>query len=110
MADPVPKFCVVIPCFNEEEAIPLRVETLVPVLESATQGSWRILFVDDGSRDSSARMIWDLHASDPRFQGVRLSRNFGHKPAVWTGLQHARGECVGVIECDLQDPPQVLVQ
>ncbi|HEY2574503.1 MAG TPA: glycosyltransferase family 2 protein, partial [Verrucomicrobiaceae bacterium] len=110
MAEPFPKFCVVIPCFNEEESIPLLVETLVPVLESATKGSWCILFVDDGSGDATARMIWDLHAKDARFQGLRLSRNFGHQPAVWTGLQHARGECVGVIDCDLQDPPEVLVQ
>jgi dolichol-phosphate mannosyltransferase len=66
--------------------------------------------VDDGSRDGTARMIWELHGRDARFQGLRLSRNFGHQPAVWTGLQHARGECIGVIDCDLQDPPEVLVR
>src|SRR5262245_41521121 len=81
------KFCVVIPCFNEEESIPVLVEKLVPHLETATQGSWRILFVDDGSRDTTARLIWELNQRDARFQGVRLSRNFGHQPAVWTGLQ-----------------------
>jgi dolichol-phosphate mannosyltransferase len=100
----------VIPCYNEEESIPVLVEKLVPALEAATAGSWRIVFVDDGSRDATARMIWDLHGKDERFEGVRLSRNFGHQPAVWTGLQHARGECIGVIDCDLQDPPDVLVQ
>jgi dolichol-phosphate mannosyltransferase len=110
MPDALPKFCVVIPCYNEEESIPNLVEKLVPVLEQATAGSWSIVFVDDGSRDSTAKLIWDLHAKDPRFHGVRLSRNFGHQPAVWTGIQHAQGECIGVIDCDLQDPPEVLVQ
>ena len=110
MADPLPKFCVVIPCYNEEESIPVLVEKLVPHLDAATAGSWRIVFVDDGSKDRTASMIWELNAKDKRFQGVRLSRNFGHQPAVWTGLQHARGECIGVIDCDLQDPPEVLLQ
>ncbi len=101
---------MVIPCYNEEESIPKLVEKLVPTLEQATQGSWSILFVDDGSRDSTAKLIWELHAKDARFHGARLSRNFGHQPAVWTGIQHAQGECIGVIDCDLQDPPDVLVQ
>lgn len=105
-----PKFCVVIPCYNEEESIPALVEKLVPHLEKATDGAWRILFVDDGSGDRTAAMIWELNAKDARFQGVRLSRNFGHQPAVWTGLQHAQGECIGVIDCDLQDPPEVLME
>lgn len=105
-----PKLCVVIPCYNEEESIPVLVEKLMPCLEKATGGDWRILFVDDGSKDRTAAMIWELNAKDARFQGVRLSRNFGHQPAVWTGLQHAQGECIGVIDCDLQDPPEVLME
>jgi dolichol-phosphate mannosyltransferase len=106
----LPKLCVVIPCYNEQESIPVLVEKLTPVLERETGGSWEILFVDDGSRDTTAQLIWDLHARDARYRGVRLSRNFGHQPAVWTGLQHARGECIGVIDCDLQDPPEVLME
>jgi polyisoprenyl-phosphate glycosyltransferase len=107
---PLPKFCVVIPCYNEQESIPALVERLVPCLEAATEGGWRILFVDDGSRDATAQMIWDLHEKDERFQGLRLSRNFGHQPAVWTGIKAAEAECIGVIDCDLQDPPEVLME
>ncbi|MEZ0389751.1 MAG: glycosyltransferase, partial [Verrucomicrobium sp.] len=88
-----PKLCVVIPCYNEQESIPVLVEKLTPVLEAETGGSWQILFVDDGSRDTTASMIWELNARDPRYQGIRLSRNFGHQPAVWTGIQAARAEC-----------------
>jgi dolichol-phosphate mannosyltransferase len=106
---PRPKMCVVIPCFNEQESIPVLVEKLAPALEAATGGSWSILFVDDGSSDQTARLIWDLHAGDARFRGIRLSRNFGHQPAVATGVRHARGEVIGIVDCDLQDPPDVLV-
>lgn len=109
MPEALPKFCVVVPCYNEEESIPLLVEQFVPALETATAGSWSILFVDDGSRDGTARMIWDLHRKDPRFRGVRLSRNFGHQPAVATGVRLAEGEVIGIIDCDLQDPVDVLV-
>ncbi len=106
----LPKLCVVVPCFNEEDSLPALVEKLSPVLENATGGDWQVLFVDDGSRDSTARIIWELHAKDARFTGVRLSRNFGHQPAVSTGIRYANAECVGVIDCDLQDPPEVLMQ
>src|SRR3954465_7862705 len=110
MTESLPDLCVVIPCFNEEESLPVLVEKLAPVLETATGGSWTILFVDDGSLDGTARIIWELNAKNPRYRGLRLSRNFGHQPAVWTGVRHARGRCIGVIDCDLQDPPEVLVQ
>ncbi len=110
MPEPLPKLCVVIPCYNEEESIPVLVEKLTPMLEAETSGSWRMLFVDDGSRDATARLIWELHEKDARYTGIRLSRNFGHQPAVWTGIQNAEGECIGVIDCDLQDPPEVLMQ
>jgi dolichol-phosphate mannosyltransferase len=106
---PAPKFCVIVPCYNEQESIPALVQQFVPVLETATGGSWNILFVDDGSADTTARLIWDLHQKDARFRGIRLSRNFGHQPAVATGVRHARGEVIGIIDCDLQDPPDVLV-
>lgn len=105
----LPKFCVVVPCFNEEESIPVLVEALTPALEAATGGSWTILFVDDGSTDGTAKLIWDLHQKDGRFRGVRLSRNFGHQPAVATGVRQARGEVIGVVDCDLQDPVDVLI-
>ncbi len=66
MTEPLPALCVVIPCYNEEESIPVLVEKLTPVQEAETKGSWPILFVDDGSRDATPRLIWDLHAKDTR--------------------------------------------
>lgn len=109
MDGPLPKFCVIVPCYNEEESIPVLVDQLTPALEAGTGGGWTIVFVDDGSTDATARMIWELHAKDPRYVGVRLSRNFGHQPAVATGIRHAAAEVTGIIDCDLQDPVDVLL-
>ncbi len=105
------QFCVIVPCYNEEGSLPLLMAELAPALEKATGGSWHVLFVDDGSSDRTAEQIWQLHWADPsHVGGVRLSRNFGHQPAVATALKFARAECIGIIDCDLQDPVAVLLE
>ncbi|MGI8604004.1 MAG: glycosyltransferase family 2 protein [Verrucomicrobiales bacterium] len=106
----MPRLCVMIPCYNEEESIPLLAEQLPQVLDAAMEGSWSVLFIDDGSIDGTSRLVWDLSHADRRFAGIRLSRNFGHQAALAAGLRFARGECIGVIDCDLQDPLEVLVE
>lgn len=100
---------VIVPCFNEEESLPLLIEQLLPELESATRGSWELVLVDDGSSDGTARSIWALHQRSPRIKGVRLSRNFGHQPAIMAGLHYASGACVAIIDCDLQDPVRIML-
>ena len=110
MPSDLPQLCVVVPCYNEQESLPALVDNLTPALEQATGGSWRVLFVDDGSTDDTPQFIWELNAREPRFGGVRLSRNFGHQPAVATALRFASGQSVGIIDCDLQDPPEVLIE
>ncbi|HEY2011968.1 MAG TPA: glycosyltransferase family 2 protein [Bryobacteraceae bacterium] len=105
-----PALCLVVPCFNEEEMLPAFFRAVVPQLDAATAGSWRIVCVDDGSRDDTFAIIARHHLADPRIAGVRLSRNFGHQPAVSVGLAFASGDYVGVIDCDLQDPIEVLVE
>jgi glycosyltransferase involved in cell wall biosynthesis len=103
-------FSIIIPCHNEEEALPALLSTLVPQLEKGVGRSWEIIFVDDGSRDQSLELIACAHASDPRIKAIALSRNFGHQPALACGLAFASGEIVGVMDCDLQDTPDVLLQ
>jgi len=98
---------VVIPIYNEQEIIPELRERLSAAL--ATSGEpWEVIFVDDGSQDTSAALIRSAHREDARFKLVSLSRNFGHQPAVTAGVHHARGDCVILIDGDLQDPPEVL--
>jgi glycosyltransferase involved in cell wall biosynthesis len=69
---------------------------------------YEIVYVDDGSRDNTARVLTELHAADSHVVVVRLSRNFGHQPAVSAGMEVAEGEAVVIIDSDLQDPPELI--
>jgi polyisoprenyl-phosphate glycosyltransferase len=106
----LPSLCVIVPCYNEEEMLPAFFAQVVPALEQATAGRWNILCVDDGSQDTTFSIIAQGHERDPRVSGLRLSRNFGHQAALSAGLAYARGEYIGIMDCDLQDPVEVLVQ
>lgn len=98
---------IVIPIFNEQENLP----ELCRRLSAAMEGEdWEAVLVDDGSRDDSPKILSQMHARDERFKIVTLSRNFGHQPAVTAGIHHARGDCVVLIDGDLQDPPEVIPQ
>ena len=100
---------VVVPGLNEAETLPLLYEKLVASLGG---GEWKleIVFVDDGSTDGSARICAELHAKDPRFQFLSLSRNFGHQRALTAGLDFATGQAVVAMDADLQDPPEVVLE
>ena len=99
---------VIIPAFNEEENIPLLTERIRAVLtENAID--YELVFVDDGSRDKTYLRIREQAVQDPRVRGLSFSRNFGKEPAIFAGLKAARGDCMAVIDSDLQQPPETLV-
>lgn len=98
---------VVIPIFNEQENLEELRRRLVSTLEQ-TGPDWEVLFVDDGSRDRSPQILQRFHQEDPRLKVITLSRNFGHQPAVTAGVHHASGQCVVLIDGDLQDPPELI--
>ncbi len=98
---------VVVPIFNEEENLPELRKRLTAALDSTAE-PWEAVLVNDGSHDRSGEIIRQYHAEDPRFKLINLSRNFGHQPAVTAGIHHARGDCVVLIDGDLQDPPEVI--
>jgi dolichol-phosphate mannosyltransferase len=102
-----PTYSVVIPIYNEHETIPKLFERVRAVIDGF-DGAAEVILVDDGSADDSWHMLTELHARDPRFKALSLSRNFGHQVAVTAGLDHARGNAVMVLDGDLQDPPEVL--
>ena len=104
---PVPTLSVVVPCYNEQESIHACHEKLTQVL-SALKESYEIVYVDDGSRDKTAELLEQVHARDPHVVVVRLSRNFGHQPAVTAGLSASLGKAVVIIDADLQDPPELI--
>jgi dolichol-phosphate mannosyltransferase len=101
------RLSVVIPVFNEEEAIPPLLDALGPVLSGMTCDH-EIVFVDDGSRDGTRRLLEAAGAADPRVKVLHFSRNFGHQAAITAGLDFATGDAVVVMDADLQDPPELL--
>ena len=105
----LPRLFIVVPCYNEEEALPLTAPVFLRKLEQLREGrvtsDSRILFVDDGSEDATWEIISDLHRSNEKFSALRLSRNRGHQNALTAGLMYAREHCDVTIsiDADLQD-------
>ena len=101
---------IVVPCYNEEEALPLYYEAMLPVLDKlrAMGAETAFVFVDDGSKDGTLRVMRELHEKDARCGYLSFSRNFGKEAAMYAGLQHAKGDYIAVMDADLQDPPDML--
>ena len=103
-----PALSVVVPAYNEQEVLPEFHRRLAAALEGIGL-SWEVVYVNDGSRDTTLQVMMGLQQQDPRAAVVNLSRNFGKEIALTAGLDHARGtEAVVVIDADLQDPPEVI--
>jgi dolichol-phosphate mannosyltransferase len=101
---------VVVPCFDEEAVIGLTHRHLLEALGGDASFDLEIVYVNDGSRDRTEQLLFDLADGDPRVKVVSFTRNFGHQPAVSAGLQYAGGDAVAVIDADLQDPPEVILR
>lgn len=104
-----PEIGLVIPCYNEEDVLPVLLERLDALVRDWTTPVW-VLFVDDGSRDRTPELLDAACERHPNMACLRLSRNFGHQIAVSAGLMHARGDAVVVLDADLQDPPEIVPQ
>ena len=102
---------LIIPVKDEEEAIPVFLSRVVPLLEKLPDPaarSFELLFIDDGSSDRTLEVIRAAAARDPRVRGLSLSRNFGKEAALSAGLDHSRGLAVIPLDVDLQDPPEAI--
>ncbi len=100
---------VILPSYNEEKMIAVATSRLAEVLGGA-EIDYELLFVDDGSRDGTWREIQRCAQEDTHVVGVHFSRNFGKESAMFAGLETAKGDCVVVIDCDLQHPPEKIVE
>ncbi|MBD5115456.1 MAG: glycosyltransferase family 2 protein [Ruminococcaceae bacterium] len=100
---------IIIPAYNEEENIENTASVISGIMEE-NKIPCEILFVDDGSKDRTWELIEKLAGSNPAVRGLKFSRNFGKEGAIFAGLKHCRGDCAAVIDCDLQHPPQLMVQ
>ena len=100
---------VVLPSYNEERSIPRAVRTIREILAGADI-PFELIFVDDGSKDRTWAVLQEQSAQCPQVRGVRFSRNFGKEAAIFAGLAQSKGACTAVMDCDLQHPPEKLVE
>ena len=101
------KVSIVVPCYNEEESIPLFYKEIKKTFEGREE-KIEIIYVNDGSRDKSLDVMKQLSKEDKCVKYVSFSRNFGKEAAMLAGLEHAKGDYITIMDVDLQDPPKLL--
>lgn len=104
------KLSLIIPCYNEDEALPFLYEELLHVSEQLADYEIEYLFINDGSKDHTLDKLKELAASDNRVKYFSFSRNFGKEAAMYAGFCNASGDYIAVMDADLQDPPSLLPQ
>lgn len=101
---------VVVPCFNEQDAIPIFYKKILEISEKMKENvDFEFIFVDDGSADKTFKVLKELSLKDDRVKYVSFSRNFGKESAIYAGLNKSKGDFVAIMDADLQDPPELLL-
>ena len=104
------KISVLVPCYNEEKALPLFYDELVKNINNFPENiEFEILFINDGSKDNTLSVIKELKEKDSRIHYVSFSRNFGKEAAIFAALENSTGDYVTLMDADLQDPPSLLL-
>ena len=102
------KISILIPCYNEEKTLPLLYPELVKLMEGLPAYEWEIMFINDGSVDGTLKILQELRQQDKRVNYVDLSRNFGKEVAMLAGFDYVTGDCMVIVDADLQDPPSLI--
>ncbi len=103
------KVSIVVPCYNEEESLPIFYKTIHEITEELkSKVSFEFILVDDGSQDKTLSLLKELAKKDKRVRYISFSRNFGKEAAMLAGLEHAEGDYITIMDADLQDPPSLL--
>ena len=102
------KLTVIVPCYNEQEALPFFQREIDAVSKELSELEFEILYINDGSKDRTLSVIKELAERDKRVKYISFSRNFGKEAAMYAGLQHVTGELAVIMDVDLQDPPSLL--
>ena len=104
------KITILVPAYNEEESLNALYERISKIMNSMENYEFELLFINDGSKDKTLSMIKELRSKDNRVCYVDFSRNFGKEIAMIAGLDYATGDCVIIMDADLQDPPELIPQ
>lgn len=102
------KVSILVPCYNEELTLPILYNELKDLMDRNSEYNWEVLFVNDGSKDNTINVIKGLRQRDLRVSYVDLSRNFGKEKAMLAGFDYVTGDCMVILDADLQDPPTLI--
>jgi glycosyltransferase involved in cell wall biosynthesis len=101
---------ILVPCFNEEDSLSLFYKETKTVMDTLLQYDWELLFVNDGSKDETLSVIKKIYEADRRVSYIDLTRNFGKENAMLAGFDYVKGDCVVIMDADLQDPPSLICE
>lgn len=99
---------ILVPAYNEQDVLNMLYDRLKNIMNNLTNYNFEVLLVNDGSKDDTLKVMENLHISDSRICYLNLSRNYGKETAMIAGLDYAKGDCVIIIDADLQDPPELI--
>lgn len=102
------KITIIVPCYNEQEAIPLFYKEITKVSKKMKKVNFEYLFINDGSKDDTLSVLKDLAKKDKKVKFISFSRNFGKEAAMYAGFENSTGDYIAVMDADLQDPPSLL--
>jgi len=100
---------IILPSYNEEENIPRTMRVLSALFEREAL-EYELIFVNDGSKDRTEEQIKSCSQQNVHVRGINFSRNFGKEACIFAGLRHAKGDCCVVMDCDLQHPPETIIE
>lgn len=99
---------ILVPCYNEEQSLPYFYSAVKSIMEQGETYRWELMFVNDGSHDHTLQIIEEMAIQDPRISYIDLSRNFGKERAMLSGFDYVKGDCMIIMDADLQDPPTLI--
>lgn len=102
------KISIVVPCYNEEKALPYFYDEIKKISNEMKEVIFEIIFVDDGSKDNTLKVIKEIAKKDVRVRYISFSRNFGKEAAMYAGFKESTGDYIATMDADLQDPPELL--
>lgn len=99
---------LIVPCYNEEESLPLFYETTKKLMKKMSYVDFELLFINDGSKDKTLEILRNFAKKDKRVRYISFSRNFGKEAGMFAGLENAKGDYVAIMDADMQDPPEMI--
>ena len=104
------KISIVVPCYNEEESLPIFYEEINKIIEEMKKVKFELIFINDGSNDQTLDILRNLSSNDKNVRYISFSRNFGKEAGILAGLEASTGDYVCMMDVDLQDPPHLLIE